>query len=228
VINLTKILLSYYIDNDSPYYVGTTKPRITPNNQIETGDDYNTYIINVFNHIGTHVDAPKHFISKGKRISEYDINDLFFKKPLILECNKDSRELVTVEDISKNNLEGYDCILIKTGFGRYRKKDLNKYLTENPGVSYELIHWLRENHQNIKCIGIDCISIARYNDDKNAKKTHITAFTDNKFYGEPLLLIEDMDLGELNHESRIIDMIIVPWQINGIDSAPCTIIADIK
>ena len=75
MINLTKILLSYYIDNDSPYYVGTTKPSITPNNQIETGDDYNTYIINVFNHIGTHVDAPKHFISKGKKISEYDINE---------------------------------------------------------------------------------------------------------------------------------------------------------
>ena len=96
---VTKILLSYNIDNNSPYYIGTTKPSITPNTQIENGDDYNSYIINVFNHCGTHVDAPRHFISGAKEISEYDIVELSFNNPLIIDCKKSPGKLITVEDI---------------------------------------------------------------------------------------------------------------------------------
>jgi arylformamidase len=217
------ILLSYYIDNNSPYYIGTSKPVIKPNNQIEMGDDYNTYSITVENHCGTHVDAPRHFVSSGKGISDYNINELIFK-PLVLDCKKGPWELVTVDDLSKTALDGFDCILFKTGFEKYRKGDRNMYLTQNPGVSPETIHWLREYHQNIRCIGIDSISMSRYNDEEIAKKTHITAFMDDEKYGEPLLFIEDMKLTGISNDCIVDSMMVVPWQIKGIDSAPCTVV----
>jgi arylformamidase len=224
---VTKILLSYYIDNNSPYYIGTAKPSITPNTQIEEGADYNSYVIKVFNHCGTHIDAPQHFISKAEGISEYDIRDLSFDNPLIIECNKDANELINVEDIEKIDLDGFDCILFKTGFEKYREEDLDMYLTQNPGVSPDTIHWIRKNHQNIRCIGINCISMARYDDAEIAKKTHITAFKIDESYGEPLLFIEDMKLEEVDAYQEINELVIVPWQIRGIDSAPCTIIGSI-
>ena len=225
---MTKILLSYNIDNDSPYYVGTTKPNITPNTQIENGDDYNSYIIEVFNHCGTHVDAPRHFISGAMSISEYNIDELSFDNPLIIECKKKPDKLITVKDIETTDLNGFDCILFKTGWEKYREDDLDMYLTQNPGVSPDTIDWIRKNHQNIRCIGIDCISMARYDDAEIAKKTHVTAFKTNKSYGEPLLFIEDMKLGQVSVDQTISSLIIVPWQIKGIDSAPCTVIADLK
>ena len=225
---MTKILLSYNIDNDSPYYVGTTKPNITPNTQIENGDDYNSYIIEVFNHCGTHVDAPRHFISGAMSISEYNIDELSFDNPLIIECKKKPDKLITVKDIETTDFNGFDCILFKTGWEKYREDDLDMYLTQNPGVSPDTIDWIRKNHQNIRCIGIDCISMARYDDAEIAKKTHVTAFKTNKSYGEPLLFIEDMKLGQVSVDQTISSLIIVPWQIKGIDSAPCTVIADLK
>ena len=79
-INMKTVILSYYIDNNSAYYVGTTKPVIKPINQIVWGEDYNTYIIQVGNHCGTHVDAPRHFISSGKSIYDYDIMELIYSK----------------------------------------------------------------------------------------------------------------------------------------------------
>ena len=87
------VQLSYLIDNDSPYYLGTTKPSIKPNNQIKKGDDYNTFNLSIGNHCGTHVDAPKHFIDKSKGISDYDIEELIFYQPLVLERPKGSNEL---------------------------------------------------------------------------------------------------------------------------------------
>jgi arylformamidase len=221
-----RILLSYYIDNNSPYYIGTTKPVIMPKNEISSGDDYNTHIIKVENHCGTHVDAPKHFIDDGRGISDYDVNELIFKHPLVIECQKGPSELITVNDISKIAFEGFDCILFKTGFGKYRKKDLNKYLTRNPGIAPETVHWLREEYHNVKCLGIDCISVSRYNDEEIAKKTHVNAFKDSENYGDPVLLIEDMNLEEVVEKQKFSSVLVIPWQIKDIDSAPCTVIAN--
>jgi len=188
------VLLSYLIDNDSPYYLGTTKPSIKPNKQIKMGDDYNTFNLSVGNHCGTHIDAPKHFIDKSKGISDYDIEELIFYQPLVLERPKRSNELLEVKDLSDLDLKGYDCILFRTGFGKYRDENRDKYLTQNPGISLETIQWLRENHKNIRCLGIDSISISRYDDDEYAKKTHLAAFINDDNYGKPLLLIEDLNL----------------------------------
>jgi arylformamidase len=224
---MRKILLSHYIDNNSPYYIGTTKPVITPNTQISAGDDYNTFVIEVENHCGTHVDAPRHFVSSGREISNYSINELSFRV-LVLDCRKGPRELVEVEDFSMASFDGFDGILIKTGFGRYRDTNLNKYLTENPGVSPEAIEFLRKKHPNVRCIGIDCISMARYNDEELAKKTHVTAFIDSEKYGNPLLFIEDMKLNDIPDGFYIDNIMVIPWQIRGVDSAPCTVVANLK
>jgi kynurenine formamidase len=70
--------------------------------------------------------------------------------------------------------------------------------------------------------------MARYNDAKIAKRTHITAFKINESYGKPLLFIEDMKLEKVGIDQTISNLIVVPWQIKGIDSAPCTVIADLK
>ncbi len=45
--------------------------------------------------------------------------------------------------------------------------------------------------------------------------------------GKPLVLVEDMKLNNIKKLNSVKKIIIVPWQIKGIDSAPCTIIAKI-
>ena len=218
-------LLSYPIDDDTPFYIGTTKPTITPNNQISKGEDYNTYIITVGNHCGTHIDAPNHFIPRARKISDYSIKELTFMNPLILDCPKGPEELIKVEDLPEEELEGVDCLFFHTGFGKYRSSDQDTYLTRNPGIAPEVISWLRKNFKNIRCLGIDCVSITSYKQEDLGKKAHVNAFKEEKGLGEPLLLIEDMDLNVKSESLK--QVIVLPWQINKVDSAPCTVLAEL-
>lgn len=221
------MLLSYPIGNNTPYYIGTTEPSVKPNTQIKDGDDYNTFTIKVGNHCGTHVDAPKHFINTGRPIQDYSMADLTMDRTVIIPLDVNPYSLIEVDDFSHVDLSNYDAILFKTGFERFRTENLDLYLTNYPGVSPDSVQWIRENHPNIRCLGIDTISMSRYNDAKIAKQTHITAFKKDKDLGDPILFIEDMKLSGAK-ENLELKMLIVPWQIKGVDSAPCTVIGFMK
>ncbi len=222
------ITLSYAIEKDSIVHIGLKNPELIPNNQISKGNGYNTYIIKVENHSGTHVDAPKHFIEDGKPISEYIEHDLIFNNPLIIDIPKTDNQLIEVDDISKIDLTGIDCVIFKTGFEKFHDGDPEKYLTQNPGISPDTILWIRKNFKDVRCLGIDCISISCYQKPDLGSESHLNAFNTGHDLGQPLLLIEDLKLKNIKKEEPIQNIIVVPWQINGIDSAPCTVLGIVK
>lgn len=218
------VALSHVLEENSPVHLNLKEPEITQNSNVSDGDGYNSFIINVENHSGTHVDTPSHFLEGGKTISEYQLDELFFKKPLILDIIKGPDELIELQDIQDIDMNGVDCLFIRTGFEVYRDNRPDKYQAQNPGISSETVHWIRENFQGIHCLGIDSVSISGYNHPEDGRKAHINAFKESESLGEPLLLIEDMKLGSIKTED-LEWVMAVPWQIARIDSAPCTVIA---
>lgn len=221
------IALSHWLLDKSPVHIGLKKPEITPNSQISGGDGYNSYMINVENHSGTHIDAPGHFLENGKIISDYLPDDLIFNHPLILDIPKGQNEFIELQDMVDVNLNGVNSLFFSTGFEKYRCNDPGKYLTENPGISPDVVYWIRKNFNGIRCIGIDCVSISCFKSPELGRKAHLNAFKKYRNLGEPLLLIEDMKLGEIGNED-IESVIVSPWQVMGIDSAPCTVLGKIK
>ena len=221
------ITLSYSLEETSPVHIGLKKPELVHNNQIVDGEGYNTYLINVENHSGTHVDAPGHFTEDGKIISDYQPDELVFNNPLIIDIPKGQNELVKIWDISKLDFNDADCILFRTGFEKFHGDDPEKYLTQNPGISPEVVYFIRKNLKNVRCVGIDCVSMSSYQNSEAGEKAHLNAFEKSTDFGEPLLLIEDMKLSNVKNED-LKSIILVPWQIKGIDSAPCTVLAKVK
>jgi len=160
------IYLSYGLSENSPVYKGLKNISITPNNTIlENG--YNTHIISIENHSGTHVDAPAHFLDHGKTISEYDILDLIFDKVLVLDIPRNDGKEINIEDLQNlkiisnsgtdelnTKLGETDFLIIRTGFYKYRQKEPEHYLTQNPGLSPDLIDYLRKNLPSIRAIGM--------------------------------------------------------------------------
>ena len=161
-MNMNLIKLSYDLQVNSPVHVDLNKPEIKQNNFISK-EGYNSFIINVENHCGTHVDAPAHFLEEGKLISEYSPEELTFKNPLVLDIPKDGNELIEIQDIEELNLNNVDMLIFKTGFEKFMDVDVDKYLIENPGVTPEAVKWIRENFPNIRCLGIDCVSMSAIN-----------------------------------------------------------------
>ena len=225
-MNMNLIKLSYDLQVNSPVHVDLNKPEIKHNNFISV-EGYNSFIINVENHCGTHVDAPAHFLEEGKLISEYSPEELTFKNPLVLDIPKDGNELIEIQDIEELNLFNVDMLIFKTGFEKFRDVDVDKYLIKNPGVTPDAVKWIRENFPNIRCLGIDCVSMSGYKHPELGREAHVNAFIESNDLGVPLLLIEDLKLSEIKNRS-IKKILVVPWQIKGIDSAPCSILAWVK
>lgn len=221
-----KILsLSYPIGPEMPTYGGLPKPKIIPHTSIAAGDISNTYAITIYNHTGTHVDAPAHFVPNGRGISDYSPEELIFHRPLLVDVLKKPGEWVEEENLKAVRLKDADCLLIRTGFGTLRGQDI--YKTHNPGISPEAILWLRREFQAIRCVGIDSISISGFQNRVRGRRAHLAAFKKHDGLGEPFLLIEDMALAVLKSDKKIQKILVVPWFISGIDSAPCTVLAEV-
>ena len=220
--------LSYPVDENTPVYSSTPKPKITPYRQISKGDGSNSCIITIHNHTGTHVDAPRHFIPDGRPISDYSRDELTFNNPLIIGCPKGPGEQIELEDVSKQKLDdSVDCLVLRTGFGRFRDRNKGIYRTQNPGIAPDVIRWLRKEIPLIRCIGIDSISISSVQHRKRGREAHIAAFIKREALSEPLLLIEDMNLNTLSTDDKLRKVVVIPWQISGIDSAPCIVLAEV-
>lgn len=220
-------LLSYPVNAAMPMYGSAPQPSLTPYRQIAKGDTSNSYIFSLHNHTGTHIDAPRHFVENGKSISDYSLDELIFKSPIMVDCPKNSATLITPDDLQHtlHLLQISDCLLLHTGYERFRNEE--KYRTHNPGIAPETILWIREDYPDIRCIGIDSISISSFQHRNEGREAHKVAFIEQTGLGKPLLLIEDMKFDTISGES-IEKMFIIPWRIEGIDSAPCNIIAIIK
>ena len=172
------------------------------------------------------MDTPAHFKLNGRPISDYSLEELTFRKPILIDVPKGPGGWVEEENLKKAGwLGASNCLLIRTGFGALRDKDV--YRTHNPGVSPEAILWLRQKFRKIRCIGIDSISISGFQDRSRGKKAHLAAFEERKNSGEPLLLVEDMNLAVLKANEKLRKLIIVPWPISNMDSAPCTVLAEV-
>jgi kynurenine formamidase len=228
------IRLSYPLTEESAIHPDLLRVRITPKNQMSQGDAYNTSIITAENHSGTHVDGPAHFLKGGRPIFEYDPDELSFQKPVVLNCPKNPDELVNAEDVShaleryENSIQHVDCVLIRTGFGKYHESDVEIYVRKNPGISPEAVFYLRKNLPELACIGIDVVSMSRFGRVKEAVDVHQTGSRTMEGFGKPLIFVEDLNLRTLQEDLKLEEVLVIPWQVGGIDSAPCTVLARVK
>jgi len=215
--------LSYSLDTNSPMYGNGKGLELEQLTSLDKGNSSNTFRISIPNHAGTHVDAPAHFIKGGRKISEYSFDELIFRKPIVIDVPKSEGNWIEKVDIEKYaaKLSKADCVLIRTGFSKYRGKEV--YWKNNPGISPEAISYIR-NFKKVRCIGIDCISISGFQNRERGREAHKLAFENNNDLGRPLLIIEDIGLESVRRMKRLV---IIPWKIKNLDSAPCSVICEI-
>jgi kynurenine formamidase len=131
------VILSHKLGVKTPSFSAGPSLTITPIKEMKMGGSSNSYTLSLPNHLGTHIDAPKHVDDGGKAISDYPFDAFVFLHPLVLEMPKGESELVTLEELKehKGEIEKADLLLLRTRFQVYRDKDPAKYMNMNPGVS---------------------------------------------------------------------------------------------
>jgi kynurenine formamidase len=221
----TFLLLSYPLENNSPLF-GMNPPNVFKKvESIEEGDKCNSSLITFFNHNGTHVDAPRHFDEKGKKIADYEIEDFIFYRPRLIEIHKKEDEAIGLRDMSQNESEIQNCdlLLIRTGF--YEKRGKKSYIKSNPWIDNEAATFLRQQ-PNLKAIGIDAISISSFSRLNIGEETHRILLTRSLLPSEPKLIIEDMNLSDDLYGMK--KVFVIPLFMSEADSAPCTVFAELE
>ncbi|MDX2140174.1 MAG: cyclase family protein [Chloroflexota bacterium] len=105
-----------------------------------------------WSHVGTHVEAPLHFLSDGGDTASLKIEQLMGPALVLDFRNKQVNEAITLDDIkAAGNIEVGDRVLLMTGrHTQYRTAQSH----DRPYLTEDACRWLVEDRK-INCLGTD-------------------------------------------------------------------------
>lgn len=221
------ICLSHIISQSTPSYGNRDRVFVRDNSSILKGETANSSCW-VFsnNHIGTHIDSPRHFSATGKKTQEFEINDFFYDVVQLVDISCQTGILIGVEEFKQVEAEvasSAQLLLIRTGYEHYRQAD--KYWNDSPGLAAELADYFREKFPNLRCVGFDFISLTSWNFRPEGRISH-RAFLCPEGDARPLLVIEDMSLAHV--KSNIRSVVVAPLFVEDGNGGAVTVFADIE
>ena len=211
--------LSHPLSPETPAYGNGERMRIEQVTRIANGDTANSYRFILPNHLGTHVDAPRHFFDSGPSLIDYPPEFWIFENPLLVDVPGEDGYLIGPMDVENAITNETDILLLRTGYEKYRETD--RYWEHNPGLSPDLADWLRKNFPNLRMIGMDVISVTSRHRRRTGRTAH-RAFLDPDLPGNSVLLIEDMALKHINESLK--RLVVAPLRVARADSGSCTVI----
>ena len=150
--------LTLEISKKLPSFPGSPSPQFISWAD-KKSDGYNLELVFFSSHIGTHLDAPYHFIEKGLQIDKIPLTRLITNAQ-ICRCKKRPDQPITQKDIidfeTKNGtISPNSAIVFETGWSKNVTK--KNYFTKNPGLSVSAARYLLKKKVNL--VGIDSPSI---------------------------------------------------------------------
>lgn len=212
--------LSHVLDAETPAYGGATGFRQDPTSRIQAGGTANSSTWSFPNHIGTHVDAPRHFFDEGADIDGLGPDAWWYDRPQIVDVAVDDDELIHPEHLREALHEDTDFLLLRTGFEAWR--GTTRYWEHNPGLSAALGTWLRGDRPHVRAVGMDVISVTARQRRPEGRMAH-RAFLDPAGVGRPILLVEDMALAHA--PAALTAVCVAPIRVRAGDGGPCTVLA---
>ncbi len=215
---MKSVLLSFPIHNMTPQYGGARDITIRQRTSIARGDSSNSQFISMPNHVGTHIDFPKHFSADGKTINDYPAEFWFFHSPWLLDYPASEKEIIDFEESILDEIPvKTDILIIKTGFQQFRGH--KKYWNDNPGLAPAMAKKIRVRCPGIKAVGFDFISLSSYQKRQLGREAHREFLVHND-----ILIIEDMDLSHL--PGKVDQIVALPLLIDQVDGSPITVVAN--
>jgi arylformamidase len=220
-MNTTYIYLSHCINETTPSYGNQDKFISEEKSSISKGRSANSskWLFSS-NHLGTHIDVPKHFFDNGLGVSDYPAPFWIFNNISLVDTECREAKILFQEIVSAELSDELELLLIRTGYEQYR--DHEKYWNDNPGLSIDLANYLREKYKKLRAVGFDFISLTSWKYREIGKEAHKQFLKNNT----PLLIIEDMSLKMINN--HILQVIVAPLRVDHSDGSPVTVIAHMQ
>lgn len=203
--------ISLTISENFPTWPGDPPIELKMISQIEKGDLANVTHLSAPVHMGTHVDAPDHFLNNGKTVEDIPL-DYLVGSVLVLEVP--SSEVITTGDLEAFKIpEETRRILFKTANSAYWKEEghtfQEDFIALDPDAAARLVE------MGVNVVGVDYLSVAPYNEPVPTHKILLEA---------GVLIIEGLDLSRVSAGEY--KLYCLPLKIAGSDGAPARVLLE--
>ena len=149
--------LTLTISEKIPMFPGSPQPHFIQWDEIKQ-DGYNLEVLFLSTHTGTHVDAPYHFVKRGKKMHQIDPSR-FLCDVVLIKIKSKPNHLITKSEIMKfekkhGAIPRHSSVLFATGWNNMERRD---FFGENPGLADSAAKYLVSKKTNL--VGIDSPSI---------------------------------------------------------------------
>ncbi len=190
---------------DMPVWPGSAGIQLTQTSRLDKGDGVNNSKLICDVHIGTHIDAPLHYITDGKSIEQLKLEDLI--GPAVVAY------LPEAEIITKNVLEdlslpvGTRRLLLRTRNSSLWETGSHRFQTNYVALTQDAAQWIVDH--DISLIGVDYLSVQRYGEDSRTHEILLSA---------GVIIVEGLNLARV--ESGMYELICLPLKLVGSEGAP--------
>jgi arylformamidase len=174
-------------------------------------------------HIGTHVDAPLHFVADGATIDELPL-ERFAGPAVVLDLDREEPGEVPLEAVeaaaeAAGGIEPGDVVLVRTGWGAHF--DDEETYQRYPWLAPDVAEWLLE--REIRMVAVDTISPDR------ARAMRPDGWDDYPLHRallpEGVLIAEHLYLEDVADAGRSLEVTGFPLKLQGGDGAPARFVA---
>jgi len=173
------------ISNELPTWPGDPSVQLTVWRSLSSGDSANVSMLNFGAHTGTHVDAPAHFIEGAAMIESLPL-DVLIGEAQVVEVPDDMR-VINEEFVLANCPLATTRVLFKTRNSAFWSESEPEFHTDFTYLDLNAAQRLVE--QGIKLVGIDYLSIEKYDSPKH--ETHLALLS----YG--VVIVEGLNLTDV-------------------------------
>ena len=157
-------------------------------------------------HVGTHVDAPHHFLNDHRTVESLSL-DILVGPACVVQIPEDVA-VINAQVLDNAAIpSGTERLLLKTRNSNHWKRGENGFDTGFVGVSADGAEWLVQH--NLKLVGIDYLSVAPYHQSIPTHRTLLTA---------GIVIIEGLDLSAVAPGTY--SLYCLPLKLVGSDGAP--------
>ena len=198
--------ISLTISPDLPVWPGDPAIELEQVESMDAGATANVSRLNAGVHIGTHVDAPHHFMNDGRTVEQLSLEIL--TGPCYVLQLPDGIEAITAEALDGISLPSDTTrILFGTSNSRFWARGETVFQEDYVAVTASGADWLVK--RGIQLVGVDYLSVAPYSD---STPTH------EILLGAGVVVVEGLDLSAVPR--GFYDLYCLPLKLLGSDGAP--------
>lgn len=198
--------ISLTISPQLPVWPGDPQVELEQVDSMDKGAHANVSHFSAGVHVGTHVDAPHHFLNDGRTVEQLPLDIL--TGPCYVVQLPGGVEAITAEVLESTALPAdTNRILFGTSNSRFWSQGETEFQENFVAVTEDGAEWLVQ--RGIRLVGVDYLSVAPYGDSVPTHRTLLEA---------GVVVVEGLDLSAVPR--GFYDLYCLPLKLLGSDGAP--------